>query len=53
MKRALVLTDDVTRHPFLRRYREIAKAPKPGLGNSAFFLMSFVSGFIIIFGMIA
>lgn len=57
MKRALVLTDDVTRHPFRRHFLEVAETPrravKPAMGDTAFFLLSFVSGFIVFYGMIA
>lgn len=54
MKRALVLTNEAARHPF----RQIlpppvfsAPAHEP-LTDGAFFMISFVSGFIIFFGMI-
>jgi hypothetical protein len=60
MRRALVLADESFRHPF----RQIAATlpgwrsppPKPKrdpLSDRDFFLLSFVSGFIIFYGMIA
>jgi hypothetical protein len=54
MKRALVLTNEAARHPF-RQYMPppvITVPTREPLTDGAFFMVSFVSGFIIFFGMI-
>jgi hypothetical protein len=54
MRRALVLTNEGARHPFRRQLPPptfTAPAREP-LTDTAFFVMSFISGFIIFFGMI-
>lgn len=54
MKRALVLTAESCRHPFRRSLPalRIERLPKEKLSDVAFFCASFVSGFVIFFGMI-
>ena len=68
MRRYLVLTTESARHPFraglpsacfVMAADEVPApeavalpAPRAALGDLGFFVMSFVSGFIIIFGMI-
>jgi len=54
MKRTLVLTNEAARHPF-RQYMPplvITAQTREPLTDRAFFMVSFVSGFIIFFGMI-
>ncbi len=56
MKRALVLNNEGAKHPFRSTLPLLAFAPitaRPPRSDLAFFTISFVSGFIIIFGMIA
>lgn len=58
MRRALVLTDESIRHPFRQRlaslpgWKEAPRSRDP-LSYRDFFLLSFVSWFIVIYGMIA
>jgi hypothetical protein len=54
MKRALVLTNETARHPFRKSMPQpvIEVQTREPLTNKAFFMISFVSGFIIFFGMI-
>jgi hypothetical protein len=54
MKRALVLTNEAARHPFRKSMPQpVIEAPtREPLTDGAFFLISFVSGLIIFFGMI-
>jgi hypothetical protein len=54
MKRALVLTNETARHPFRRSMPQpaIEVQTREPLTDGMFFLLSFVSGFIIFFGMI-
>jgi hypothetical protein len=54
MKRALVLTNEAARHPFRQSMPPpvIAAPTREPLTDGAFFMVSFVSGFIIFFGMI-
>jgi hypothetical protein len=54
MKRALVLTNEAARHPFRKSMPQpVIEAPtREPLTDGMFFLLSFVSGFIIFFGMI-
>jgi hypothetical protein len=54
MKRALVLTNEAARHPFRRSMPQpvIKVQTREPLTDGMFFLLSFVSGFIIFFGMI-
>ena len=54
MKRAYVLTADSCRHPFRRALPPliIEPLPKQAMTDLTFFCASFVSGFIIFFGMI-
>ena len=54
MRSALVLTNEAARHPFRRQlpasvFAVLAREP---LSDVAFFVVSFISGFIIFFGMI-
>jgi hypothetical protein len=54
VKRAIVLTNEAARHPFRRALPPpaMAEEAREPLTDGAFFLLSFVSGFIIFFGMI-
>jgi hypothetical protein len=54
MRRSLALTNEGARHPFRRIMPPpVLDAPtREPLTNTAFFMVSFVSGFIIFFGMI-
>jgi hypothetical protein len=54
MNRKLVLADEAARHPFRQSLPrpEPVVAPDESLTDLAFFAISFVSGFIIFFGMI-
>jgi hypothetical protein len=53
MKRALVLTTESARHPFRMWMRPPVAAPKAEpMTDLFFFLASFVSCFVIIFGLI-
>jgi hypothetical protein len=54
MKRALALTNEAARHPFRQSMPPpvLATPKREPLTNGAFFMISFVSGFIIFFGMI-
>lgn len=54
MKHALALTAEASRHPFRRSLANVLIEPGPGRKwtDVGFFLASFVSGFIIFFGMI-
>lgn len=55
MRRALVLTNEAARHPFRQRLPAFKVGPVPmrePLTDLAFFGLSFVSGFVIIMGMI-
>jgi hypothetical protein len=54
MKRVLVLTNEAARHPFRQSMPlPVIVAPtREPLSDRAFFMISFVSGFIIFFGMI-
>jgi hypothetical protein len=58
MRRALVLADESFRHPFRQRIATFPgwRTPTPKrdpLSDRQFFVLSFVSGFIIFYGMIA
>jgi hypothetical protein len=54
MNRATVLTNEAARHPFRQSMPPPVIVPpeREPLTDGAFFLISFVSGFIIFFGMI-
>jgi hypothetical protein len=54
MKRVLVLTNEAARHQFRKSMPQpVIEAPtREPLTNGVFFLISFMSGFIIFFGMI-
>lgn len=57
MRRALVLTNEAARHPFRQslppeRQWSPEKEAKPERTDRAFFAISFVSFFVIIYGMI-
>jgi hypothetical protein len=54
VKRAIILIDKAARHPFRRSMppRAADEHVRTPLSDAAFFLASFVSGFIIFFGMI-
>jgi hypothetical protein len=54
MNRPLALTNEAARHPFRQSLPPpvMVEEVREPLTNGAFFLLSFVSGFIIFFGMI-
>ena len=54
MRKALVLTNEAARHPFRQQLGPpvFAVLEREPLSDTAFFVMSFISGFIIFFGMI-
>jgi hypothetical protein len=54
MKRVLVLKNEAARHPFRQSMPpQVIEVPmREPLSDRAFFMISFVSGFIIFFGMI-
>jgi hypothetical protein len=56
MKRHLVLTTESARHPFRQTLpmavTSVQPTPREPLTDAAFFALSFVSCFVIIFGMI-
>jgi hypothetical protein len=56
MKRVLVLNNEAARHPFRRSLPPSRIEPLPArepMTHAAFFFASFISGFIIFYGMIA
>jgi hypothetical protein len=55
MKRALVLTDETARHPFRARLKPAVAMVLPAkepMTDLAFFIASFISCFVIIYGLI-